>query len=455
VTPWPEGFVLTLDRSVRVLRRGTVLVGGHPGRAVTLSTEGARTLASLLDEGPGSEPARQLALRLVVAGMAHPRPSGAGKPPPLDRCLDSLGPEVPVVVVDDASDDPAAVASVCRHHGARLMVRTVNGGPAAARNDALATIDTELVAFVDSDCRVTAGWLERLVGLFDDPAVAAVAPRVRPERPGRTSDRSVLARYLAVRSPLDLGPDPSEVGSQQPVRYLPTAALVVRRAALATGFDPNLRVGEDVDLVWRLLEAGWRVRYEPSVIVHHREPTSWMVLFGRRFRYGTSAGPLAARHRGRLPSAELRVVPTVAALAGLAGRPRVASAVILVSTASLARRMRPLGIPWPLTLRWSVEGAAWTAVGLGRAATMVAGPVLAVVALRRRPGGRAALALLVAPGLVEWWQRRPELDPFRWSAAAVVDDLSYGAGVWVGCFRSRSFGPLMPAVRLRWPPAPE
>ena len=73
------------------------------------------------------------------------------------------------------------------------------------------------------------------------------------------------------------------------VSYVPTAALLVRRSALdsvaiddaaipAPGhlagpgplssrgvFDPALRYGEDVDLIWRLHDAGWRVRYEPSV----------------------------------------------------------------------------------------------------------------------------------------------------------------------------------------------
>ena len=52
----------------------------------------------------------------------------------LDRCLASLGRDVPVVVVDDASDDPDSVAAVCRRHGARLVRRTTNGGPGAARD---------------------------------------------------------------------------------------------------------------------------------------------------------------------------------------------------------------------------------------------------------------------------------------------------------------------------------
>ena len=65
-----------------------------------------------------------------------------------------------MVVVDDGSDDPDAVAAVCAGTRARLIRRDRNGGPGAARNEALAVVDTELVAFVDSDCTASPGWLD-------------------------------------------------------------------------------------------------------------------------------------------------------------------------------------------------------------------------------------------------------------------------------------------------------
>src|SRR3546814_9526624 len=39
--------------------------------------------------------------------------------------------------------------------------------------------------------------------------------------------------------------------------------------ALGSGFAEDLRVGEDVDLVWRLVAAENRVRYEPAVTAGH------------------------------------------------------------------------------------------------------------------------------------------------------------------------------------------
>ena len=468
----PDRFGLALDASLRRFREGTVLAGGHPGRVTTLTADGAAAVGALVAGGVGGvrsdrTPATAvLADRLVRSGMAHPRPGPDAaapddrrgpdltvvvpvldRPDALDRCLAALGPHQPVVVVDDGSRDPDRVVAVGAAHGARVLRRDRNGGPGTARNDALGTIESELVAFVDSDCTVTPGWLDGLTWLFADEDIAAVAPRVVPVPPGADGGRAI-DRFLRAHSPLDLGPHEGEVGPRRAVPYVPTAALVVRRRALADvgGFTPGLRVGEDVDLVWRLVEAGWRVRYVPSVTVGHAEPRRWRDLLARRFRYGTSAGPLAARHPGRLAPVELRPWPAVAAAAVLAGRPRLAAGALGTSALLLARSVRPLGIPWRQAWVWSAQGVGWTIVGLGRAATMLGAPLLVVVATRGRRGARAALVLVLVPPVVEWMRRRPDLDLPRWVVASVADDLAYGAGVWTGCIRARSFGPLVPAL---------
>ncbi len=463
----PEGVHLDLDPSVRNFAGGTVLTGGFPGRLVALSRNGAASLARLTGDRPLSEADRRLGRHLVSAGLAHPRigtgPTGLDRRltvvvpvrdrvAQLDRCLAALGGEVPVVVVDDGSHDRAAVAAVCAARGARLLRREESGGPGAARNAALDVVDSELVALVDSDCTVAPGWLDPLIGMFDDPALGAVAPRVRPRFGGPS--RSALARFAAARSPLDMGSARGEVGPGRKVRYVPTAALILRRSAIGR-FDPALEVGEDVDLVWRMVDAGWHVRLEPAAMVWHDEPTTWTAWLRRRFRYGTSAGPLARRHPGRLAPVELRAWPSAAVAAGLGRRPWATAGLVLASALLTARQVRGHGIPFARTVRWSAASAGWTLVGAGRALTLVAGPLLPLAGLaaaRRRPSQAATWALVaLAPPLVDWWQKRPALDPLRWSAAWLADDLAYGAGVWAGCLRSRSAGPLLPVLKAgRW-----
>src|SRR5665213_1264174 len=470
----PEGFGLVLDPSLRRFRHGSVLAGGRPGRILTLTPDGARALDALVAGGSADTATRTLAGRLVAGGMAHPRrptvldtsdTSDTGVPATgatevtvvvpvrdrvdsLDRCLASLGRDVPVVVVDDASDDPDSVAAVCRRYGAHLVRRTANGGPGAARDSATGSVGTELVAFVYSDCTVPDGWLDELVWQFGDPGIGGVAPRVRPSPVAPVRRDRVVHLFGLAHSPLDLGPDQGEVGPDRAVRYVPTAALVVRRSALEDvgGFDPSLRVGEDVDLVWRLADAGWRVRYDPSVEVSHREPDCWPDLLVRRLRYGTSAAPLAIRHPGRLAPVELRPRPTIAAMALLAGRPAAAAVAVATSAVPLARTVRPSGIPAVQAWRWSAAGAAWTVMGLGRAATMLAAPGLVALATTGRRGRRAAIALVFVPPIVDWVRHHPDIDLPRWVAASVADDMAYGAGVWIGCLRARSASALLPAI---------
>src|SRR5206468_746740 len=106
-------------------------------------------------------------------------------------------------------------------------------------------VASDVVAFVDSDCRASAASLRALARHLADPVVAVVAPRVVPA----DADGARLPR-----SPLDMGALPATVIKGGRVSYVPSTALVVRRDALlrVDGFDESLRYGEDVDLCWRL-----------------------------------------------------------------------------------------------------------------------------------------------------------------------------------------------------------
>ena len=58
----------------------------------------------------------------------------------------------------------------------------------------------------------------------------------------------------------------------------------------------------------------------------------------------------------------------------------------------------------------------------------------AALALRRARYPLAALVL--APPLLDWLDRRPPLDPARYVAARLLDDAAYSVGVWLGCARA-------------------
>ena len=330
----------------------------------------------------------------------------------------------------------------------RVLRHDVARGPAAARNAGLRAATTPFVAFLDSDCVPVAGWLERLRPHLADPRLAVVAPRI-VELGGAA--RGWLTPYEAAVSALDMGPDPAPVRPLSAVSYVPSAALLARRSALGDGFDETMRVAEDVDLVWRLAAAGWRVRYEPASLVAHEHPVRTAEWLRRRAFYGTGAALLADAAR---PSAVAPVVlapeSALAWVLALAGgrRGRVASAGVLsVAVVRLARRLARPGEAPPLAFAAALVARGTGASGrtLARAVTRHHWPLALAAAAVSPRARRGVLVVAAVDAVAAWWPHRERVGPVRFAAARRLEDLAYGAGLWWGALRARDPRALLPA----------
>lgn len=463
----PDGFGIRLRADLLRAENGRVLVGGAPARVLKLSEAALRALASgsLTVSGPG---AAALARRLLQANMADPVLPPAPSPTPslvddltvvipvrdrpdqLDRCLQALI-GARVIVVDDASHDPAAVAAVVERHRARHLTLSINQGPAGARNAGLALVETPCVAFVDSDLRVSPETLTALARHLLDPSVALVAPRVM----GRaTASSPWFERHDAAFSSLDVGPVGGLVRPGATVGWVPSACLVGRTEVLRAldGFDADWRVGEDVDLVWRLLAAGHEVRYDPSLRTEHEVRGTARGWLGRTFFYGTSGAALAERHGANVAPAVMSVPMAVGAAAVLHRRwwsVPVAGAALLVTAVPMRRALpleidatRVTGLLVARSLGWAVRQESGLLLRhWWPAATLLA---LAPTPLRR-PVRRALASALAVDTWVLLRERRGV--PLAVALPARrLSDLAYGAGLWTGAGRARSAA----ALAVRW-----
>jgi mycofactocin system glycosyltransferase len=463
----PDGFAVQVDRRVKVLGAGAALLGGSPTRLLRLAPSAQTMLADGRLEVHDAQSA-QLARTLLDATVAHPRPATG----PSHRDVTVIIPVrdnafgltrlvralrgMRIVVVDDGSvlpvrsedfDGTYCNVTVLRHARSK--------GPSAARNTGLVACETDFVAFLDSDVVPRRGWLEALLGHFCDPAVALVAPRIV----GLQEPENLVARYEAVRSSLDLGHREAPVVPYGTVSYVPSAAIICRRTALndVGGFDETLKSGEDVDLCWRFIEAGARLRYEPIALVGHDHRTQLREWFVRKAFYGTSAAPLSVRHPGKTAplviSGWTLLAWTLMAMgssfgyvastlvAGMTGR-RIAQSLSAVDTEP-------------------TEVAALAAKGLWSAALQLASaicrhywPIALIAAVFFRRCRHLVLIAAVLDGVVDWLARNRTADDDvkrvglpAYLLLKRLDDIAYGLGLWEGVVRERNLGALKPQIR--------
>ncbi len=457
----PMGSQVRLAHAVRRLDDGRVLVGGAPLTLMRLSAVAHRFVSDgrviVSDAASAALADRLLDTNLGHPDLQHVSPVCADdvtvvvpvrdRADQLDRALSSLD-LFRVVVVDDASQDSEAVRKAAWRHGAHVLKLPANVGPGGARNAGLATVTTPFVAFVDCDVRVTSATILNLTRHFDDPSVVLVGPRITGVCQSARS--RWFERYDVVASSLDLGRWSAVVRPGGAVGWLPGACLVARTSGLDDGFNPALRVGEDVDLVWRLVRAGRRVRYDATARALHEARSSLRGWLERKFSYGTSGASLARRHGRQVAPAALSPAFALAAAALLLRR----RWTLPVAAAAWALGIRNVRRVLPPTAGRNATSVRIAAVGLAWAVRQGAGlvlrhwwPATVVAAVATRSMRRSLVSALVVDALVGLRNHRNADKPFGLMALAVgrrLDDLAYGTGLWWGALRERSPRALLP-----------
>jgi GT2 family glycosyltransferase len=348
----------------------------------------------------------------------------------LGPCLRSLlaldYPDYEVIVVDDGSTDDTR-AILASFPGVRA-IHQPNRGLSAARNIGLEAATGAIVAYTDSDCFADPHWLTHLVyQLLHSGAVAVGGPNLTPE------DGWLPACVAAAP-----GQPMHVLESDQEAEHIPGCNMAFRREALRAqgGFDLVYRkAGDDVDVCWRLQQAGGWITFAPGAFVwHHRRQTPRAYL-RQQAGYGEAEALLKFKHPDRFNGrgdGKWRGVLYGTSLQGLRlGGPIIYRGTFGTGLFQCIYQQGPAHWPMlPATLEWHLAAGlvglaapfwppAWLAVGamlalaLGVAALQAAQAHLAP----QHEGLRSRLviaALCYAQPLVRSWRRyRTRL--FSWS----------------------------------------
>ncbi len=219
------------------------------------------------------------------------------------RCLASIAEFPPaaaieVIVVDDASGDPA-LDRLRRLRGLKLLTTPRNLGFIGACNHAAGFANGDFLLFLNNDTLVRPGSLDWLLALLRARPDAGAAGSKLLYPTGRLQEAGGIIWRDATGANYGRGDDPRlpVYNYVREVDYCSGASLMVRRALFTElgGFDPHYAPAyyEDADLAFRLRARGYATLYQPRSEVVHIEGAS----HGTDLRSGIKAHQVVNRQR--------------------------------------------------------------------------------------------------------------------------------------------------------------
>ena len=212
----------------------------------------------------------------------------------IETCLDSLMasdyPHLEVIVCDDGSTD--STVDLARRYPFNVLALPYIG-LSAARNAALKEAKGEIVAYLDADAACHRDWPYHLVLSMEDSAISATGG---PNLP--FSDAGFVERAAA----LSPGAPAEVLLTDTRAEHVPGCNMAFRKADLESvgAFNPEFTsAGDDVDVCWKLLDAGHEIGFSPAAqVIHHRRGTIRGYLKQQR-GYGRAEKLLSGPHRRR------------------------------------------------------------------------------------------------------------------------------------------------------------
>lgn len=187
-----------------------------------------------------------------------------------------------IIVADNGSTDNSLEVLAKEFPKVKTIVLDKNYGFAEGYNRAIAQVESEYVVLLNSDVEVTDGWLEPVLAYLDAHSdVAAVQPKVRSwlrrthfEHAGAAGGylSKLYFPYCRGRVLWHVEEDKGQYDTEAEVDWTSGACMCVRTkvykecGGLDAAFFAHM---EEIDLCWRMRNAGWRLVCLPQSVVYH------------------------------------------------------------------------------------------------------------------------------------------------------------------------------------------
>ena len=202
--------------------------------------------------------------------------------PDVVKYSDVDGVPADVWVIDNASTDNSVDLIKRSFPMVRLLLLDRNYGFAGGYNKGLEQIDSDYLILLNSDVRVTDGWLAPVIRYMENnPEVAVCQPKLMSDRNTSFFEYAGAAGgyidkygypFCRGRVFSDVEEDHGQYDDVQQIFWASGAALFVRTEVFkgVGGFDESFFAHmEEIDLCWRIRNSGYKIMYIPSSVVYH------------------------------------------------------------------------------------------------------------------------------------------------------------------------------------------
>jgi glycosyltransferase involved in cell wall biosynthesis len=184
--------------------------------------------------------------------------------------------DIEIIVIDDASTDRSIeIVEQAAHRDDRIRIVRLprNGGPGAARNAGIAAARGEWIAILDNDDMMHPGRLERLVGEADRCGAEICADNLLVFGSGGPPRSFLKLGGSAPRwiEPAEFVRSNRFYGRTPALGYLKPLIKTSHLRTHGIAYRPDLRIGEDYDLIVQLYASRARYRLTPDLTYFYRK----------------------------------------------------------------------------------------------------------------------------------------------------------------------------------------